>query len=169
MLKSLERRVPLRSKGLCEYGRLPQAMDRSPFPIDHLIARQHGGKTRADHLAVACLRGHLHKGPNIAGIDTVSKPIAPLDHPTRAATPGPSPSGGGGSLDRPDTQREGNDPCALDQPSGYRGHPEGSPSFAEGIFPPKSSGKAGIARHPRPKMAGNARPTCYAGSIRRMA
>src|SRR5512135_1007549 len=126
MLKSLERRVPLRSKGLCEYGRLPQAMDRFPFPIDHL--------------AVACLRGHLHKGPNIAGIDPVSKPIAPLDHPTRAATPGPSPSGGGGSLDRPDTQREGNDPCALDQPSECRGHPEGSPSFAEGIFPPKSTG-----------------------------
>lgn len=54
-----------------------------PFPIDHIIARQHGGKTEAENLALAGLRRDLHKGPNIAGIDPKTRRITPLFHPRR--------------------------------------------------------------------------------------
>src|SRR3954463_10461618 len=83
MTRSLERRVRLRAQDRCEYCRLPQAAYRFPFPIDHIIARQHGGRTQADNLALACLRYNLRKGPNIAGIDPTTRRITPLFHPRR--------------------------------------------------------------------------------------
>jgi len=56
---------------------------RLRFPIDHVIARQHGGKTIASNLALACVQCNLRKGPNIAGIDPFRKQIVPLFHPRR--------------------------------------------------------------------------------------
>ena len=53
----------------CEYCLLPQACSPEPFQIDHIIAEQHGGSTRASNLALACLADNNHKGPNLAGID----------------------------------------------------------------------------------------------------
>jgi HNH endonuclease len=49
----------------CEYCRLSSALHPTPFQIDHIIARQHGGGTTLENLA-HCNR---YKGPNIAGID----------------------------------------------------------------------------------------------------
>jgi 5-methylcytosine-specific restriction endonuclease McrA len=66
----LEQRVRIRARGLCEYCQLPQATYRLPFQIDHIIARQHGGKTRLGNLALACPRCNRNKGPNLVGIDT---------------------------------------------------------------------------------------------------
>jgi hypothetical protein len=53
----------------CEYCLLPQAFCSTLFQIDHIIAEQHGGKTVASNLALACLADNNHKGPNLAGID----------------------------------------------------------------------------------------------------
>ncbi len=43
--------------------------DRALPPIDHIIARQHGGETTVDNLALSCLHDNTHKGPNIAELD----------------------------------------------------------------------------------------------------
>ncbi len=48
---------------------------------DHIIAKQHGGKTRADNLALACARCNLHKGPNIAGVDPQTAKLTRLFNP----------------------------------------------------------------------------------------
>ena len=61
--------VRQRACDCCEYGRMPQAYDEIPFEIDHVIAEQHGGKTIASNLALACFADNHHKGPNHSGID----------------------------------------------------------------------------------------------------
>lgn len=53
----------------------------APFQIDHIIARQHGGPTVADNLALACIHCNRFKGPNIAGIDPDNSEIVRLFHP----------------------------------------------------------------------------------------
>ena len=53
------------------------------FPIDHILAEQHGGQTIASNLALSCYRCNLHKGPNIAGRDPLTKTLTPLFHPRR--------------------------------------------------------------------------------------
>ncbi len=79
----LERLVRQRAGHACEYCRLPQSAYRFRFPIAHVIARQHAGKTVAGNLCLACPRCNLNKGPNIAGIDPVSGNIVRLFHPRR--------------------------------------------------------------------------------------
>ena len=54
-----------------------------PFPMDHIIARQHGGRTELSNLAVACLHYNSHKGPNIAGRDPQSGKLTPHFNPRR--------------------------------------------------------------------------------------
>lgn len=54
-----------------------------PFPLDHIIARQHGGTTIRGNLALSCLHCNSHKGPNIAGIDPKSKKLTKLFDPRR--------------------------------------------------------------------------------------
>jgi hypothetical protein len=83
MTAALERRVRRRARQRCEYCHLPQFASNLTFPIDHVIARQHGGRTRAENLALSCVRCNSHKGPNIAGIDPESEQLVPLFHPRR--------------------------------------------------------------------------------------
>jgi hypothetical protein len=58
-------------------------LEFSPFQIDHIIARKHGGGSAEDNLAFACFYCNTHKGPNIAGIDPVSREVVRLFHPRR--------------------------------------------------------------------------------------
>jgi hypothetical protein len=83
MNKALDRRVRTRAKNACEYCRMPQSAYRFRFPIDHIIARQHGGPTKPSNLALACLRCNAHKGPNLTGIDPATGKLARLFHPRR--------------------------------------------------------------------------------------
>jgi len=83
MRKDLERRVRRRAGGRCEYSLMPQTAIAFTFPIDHVMARQHGGETRSDNLVPACVRCNRHKGPNLAGIDLPTKAMVPLFHPRR--------------------------------------------------------------------------------------
>ena len=74
-----------RAEHSCEYCRIPQAFyPTTTFPIDHIIARQHGGRTVLSNLALACLHCNSHKGPNIAGRDERTKKLTPLFHPRHA-------------------------------------------------------------------------------------
>ena len=81
---SLARDVRERAGHVCEYCRMPESgYPTVPFPIDHIIARQHGGSTTLDNLALSCLHDNTHKGPNIAGIDTATRKLVKLFHPRR--------------------------------------------------------------------------------------
>ena len=81
MDKALEYDVRTRARGMCEYCLLPQSASKLTFPIDHIIARQHGGATASDNLALCCGRCNLSKGPNIAGLDPESGQMTRLFNP----------------------------------------------------------------------------------------
>jgi hypothetical protein len=68
----------------CEYCRLHE--DDDPlftFHIEHIIARQHGGTDSPSNLALSCHQDNLHKGPNLTGIDPVTKKLTRLFNPRR--------------------------------------------------------------------------------------
>lgn len=73
--------VERRAGDRCEYCQMPRRLYRTPFHVEHVIARQHGGLTALENLAWACSHCNLHKGPNIAGVDPETQAIVPLFHP----------------------------------------------------------------------------------------
>lgn len=81
MERKLEEQVRGRANGTCEYCKFPESASTLPHVIDHIIARQHGGATHSDNLALCCGRCNLHKGPNIAGIDPLTGRLTPLFNP----------------------------------------------------------------------------------------
>lgn len=83
MNQDLVRQVWQRAQSCCEYCRLPSAVYPLPFQVDHIIARQHGGATAIDNLALSCLNCNRHKGPNIAGRDPGNGELVRLFHPRR--------------------------------------------------------------------------------------
>lgn len=83
MDKALDESVRARANDCCEYCRVPQSCDPLPFQIDHIIARQHGGATVSENLALACYACNHHKGPNIAGFDPATQQTIPLFNPRR--------------------------------------------------------------------------------------
>ena len=83
MDEGLVRLVRERAQNACEYCLLPQWAHPIRFEIDHIIARQHHGPTTAGNLALSCLHCNSYKGPNIAGIDPLSRKLSRLFHPRR--------------------------------------------------------------------------------------
>jgi hypothetical protein len=83
MDKELDRTVRARAHDVCEYCLMPQAIRRLRFPIDHIISRQHNGKTSLENLALCCGRCNLHKGPNVAGVDPETGRITRLFNPRK--------------------------------------------------------------------------------------
>ena len=80
----LRAQVRDRAGGRCEYCRIHE--DDDPFftfPIDHVIAQQHGGATTLDNLWLSCFRCNAHKGPNLASVDPATAMTAQLFHPRR--------------------------------------------------------------------------------------
>jgi 5-methylcytosine-specific restriction endonuclease McrA len=77
----LEELVRRRAKERCEYCHYPAAYAELPFQIDHIIARQHGGETVLENLALACCYCNRYKGPNISGIDPLTRKLVQLFHP----------------------------------------------------------------------------------------
>jgi len=65
----------------CEYCLIPQALFGRRFHLEHIVAKQHGGLTRLDNLALACWQCNLKKGPNLSGIDPESGQMTGLFHP----------------------------------------------------------------------------------------
>jgi hypothetical protein len=60
---------------------MPEQFSSIGHEIDHVIAEQHGGRTTAENLAIACFACNHHKGPNLAGIDPKSGQRAWLFNP----------------------------------------------------------------------------------------
>ena len=72
-----------RAADRCEYCRLHQSNSELPHHIEHIIARKHSGSDEIDNLALACHRCNLHKGPNLTGIDPVTRTLIAVFHPRR--------------------------------------------------------------------------------------
>jgi hypothetical protein len=77
----LEQEVRRRAGDRCEYCLLPQAASTLKHVVDHVIARQHGGRTALGNLALCCGRCNLYKGPNIAGLDPETGQLTRLFNP----------------------------------------------------------------------------------------
>ena len=73
--------VRSRAEHRCEYCLLPQHASLFRFHVDHVIARQHGGQTLPDNLALACGMCNRHKGPNLSGVDPLEGSIVRLFNP----------------------------------------------------------------------------------------
>jgi hypothetical protein len=81
---ALRQQVRERAGRRCEYCRLPDSLPPlESFHLEHIVARQHGGEKTLDNLAWACHRCNRHKGPNLTGIDPITKEIVSLFHPRR--------------------------------------------------------------------------------------
>ncbi len=83
MDKALVRLVWERAQHRCEYCQMAQALSLLPFEIDHVVARQHRGRTMAANLALACAYDNGFKGPNIAGLDPNTGRLTGLFNPRR--------------------------------------------------------------------------------------
>lgn len=85
MIDSLTREQVLQRAGRrCEYCLLHE--DDDPlftFHIEHIIAKQHGGTDALSNLALACHQDNLRKGPNLTGIDPVTRQLVRLFNPRR--------------------------------------------------------------------------------------
>jgi 5-methylcytosine-specific restriction endonuclease McrA len=80
---ALVRQVWQRAGNRCEYCRMAQDFDPTPFEIDHIIAIKHGGPTVLPNLALSCYHDNSHKGSNIAGLDPKTGKLTPLFNPRR--------------------------------------------------------------------------------------
>lgn len=79
----LRRFVFERAEERCEYCLLPQWVSLHKHEPDHIIPRQHGGRTQADNLALACFRCNRYKGPNLGSIDSLSGELVGFYNPRR--------------------------------------------------------------------------------------
>jgi HNH endonuclease len=82
-MSDLAAEVRRRASGRCEYCHLPQSAFRRPFHIEHIVARQHGGLSGLDNLALACWNCNLKKGPNLSGIDPKTGQVSALFNPRK--------------------------------------------------------------------------------------
>ena len=83
MKAALIRLVWRRAKACCEYCRMPQLFDRTPFEIEHIIADKHKGPTIASNLCLSCFYCNSFKGSDISGLDAVTRKLTPLFNPRR--------------------------------------------------------------------------------------
>src|SRR5450759_924055 len=83
MNAALEKAVRDRAQHRCEYCHFPEPFAELPFHFDHIVARQHGGKTESENLAFACCHCKRYKGPNLSGLDPASGKVVSLFHPRK--------------------------------------------------------------------------------------
>ena len=74
--------VRRRAGDRCEYCGIEQEhVAFTPFHVEHIIPRQHGGDDDPSNLALACHHCNLHKGPNLTGIDPDTTEVVVLFDP----------------------------------------------------------------------------------------
>jgi hypothetical protein len=73
--------VRRRAQNCCEYCLIPQSAFRRRFHVEHILAKQHGGPTQLDNLALACWQCNLKKGTNLTSIDPDTGELTRLFHP----------------------------------------------------------------------------------------
>jgi len=70
-----------RANYCCEYCLLPQSVSLHKHEPDHIVPSQHGGITKADNLALACMRCNRYKGPNVGSFDPLTGKLVPFFNP----------------------------------------------------------------------------------------
>jgi hypothetical protein len=83
MLTERREFVKSRAHGRCEYCQLQSGVQLLPFHVEHIVAKQHGGKDEFANLAWACDRCNAYKGTNLSSIDPVTGSLIELFHPRR--------------------------------------------------------------------------------------
>lgn len=83
MAAALVQQIWRRAGNCCEYCRMPQEFDDTPFEIDHIIARKHDGPTVLSNLALSCFFCNSFKDSDIAGRDWKTRKLIPLFNPRR--------------------------------------------------------------------------------------
>jgi hypothetical protein len=81
MRQALEQAVRRTAADRCEYCFIPEMALQLKHVLDHIVARQHGGKSELDNLALCCGRCNQSKGPNIAGNDPNTGKLTRLFNP----------------------------------------------------------------------------------------
>ena len=81
MTSALRRQVIERALERCEYCLLPMAFSLMDFEVDHVIAKQHGGRDELNNLALACFRCNRRKGTNVASVDPETAEVVTLFNP----------------------------------------------------------------------------------------
>lgn len=79
----VRRQIVQRAGERCEYCHLPTRGQAATFPVDHVVARNSGGLTQLDNLALACPSCNGHKWKHDEGVDGQSGEVARLFHPRR--------------------------------------------------------------------------------------
>ena len=77
----MRRFIAKRAGFRCEYCKLPQSATLHKHEPDHILPHQHGGETKEDNLALACMRCNRYKGPNVASYDALTSRLVPLFNP----------------------------------------------------------------------------------------
>ena len=76
--------VRKRANNRCEYCLRQQAHHSDlTHHAEHIVAKSHGGSDDLGNLALSCQRCNLRKGPNLTGIDPVTRQATSLFHPRR--------------------------------------------------------------------------------------
>ena len=70
-----------RAKYRCEYCLMPEFATLHKHEPDHIVPRQHGGKTDAQNLALACMRCNRFKGTNVGSFDPLTGDLVPFFDP----------------------------------------------------------------------------------------
>ena len=78
LTSELRAKVGHRAAERCEYCRVPDGATLWPHEVDHIIAKQHGGKTEFANLALACFHCNRRKGPNVSAVDPETGRIVEL-------------------------------------------------------------------------------------------
>lgn len=74
--------VRARAGHRCEYCGIHQRFyPRWTFHVEHIVARQHGGRDDPDNLALACHLCNRKKGPNLSGVDPATNQLTRLFNP----------------------------------------------------------------------------------------
>src|SRR5687768_10287911 len=66
----LRRKVSARAEQLCEYCLMQEDDTVFGCQVDQVISEKHGGVTEAENLAYACAFCNLHKGSDIASLNS---------------------------------------------------------------------------------------------------
>jgi hypothetical protein len=73
--------VAARAGQRCEYCHLPTRGQVATFPIDHIVARNRGGTTALDNLALTCPHCNAHKWTAAEGTDPETGETVRLFYP----------------------------------------------------------------------------------------
>lgn len=76
-----KRTITARARGCCEYCRSQECYATQASSVEHIMPRQHGGKTVLENLALACQGCNNHKYIKVEVADPLSGALVSLYHP----------------------------------------------------------------------------------------